>query len=87
MSPRISQRQARRLRKQVEQLTAILRGQRNLWARDYPSGTQIDTVTVRSEEWHIVMTARTLGHACVVVPGDDSTLRVYALPNPEIPVL
>lgn len=77
---KISQREARRLRKRVQELEEqdIKRG--NAWVREFPGGVNIDTLTVSETEWHIVHTARLLSHACVLVDGDNSKLRVYALP-------
>lgn len=77
---RISQREARRLRKRVDELERILSAQRYSWAAEWPSGVQLDSVQVQNNEWHIVTTARKLGHAVVVVPDKENWLRVYGCP-------
>ena len=75
----ISQREARRLRKRVAELEQADAGRRNRWAADYPGGVNIDTIAVTETEWHVVQTARLLGHAVVVMCGDCPQLRVYGL--------
>lgn len=79
----ISQREARRLLKRVEALETERRVQRRSWATEYPGGTHIDTIEVQNNEWHIVSTARKLGHAVVVVPDKENFLRVYGLRLPS----
>lgn len=75
----ISQREARRLKKRVAELEAQENTRRSSWAREYPGGVCIDTITATTETWHIVNTARKLGHAVVVVPIPDFKLHVYGL--------
>ena len=75
----ISQREARRLRKRVAELEARETGRNRRWATDYPGGVCIATFNVSSPGWHIVRTAKVLGHAVVVVPGDENALRLYAI--------
>jgi ribonucleotide reductase alpha subunit len=75
----ISQREARRLKKRVEALEQRERVRNRAWASEYPGGVNIDTIEVKSVEWHIVTTARRLGHACVVVPDKEGWLRVYGI--------
>lgn len=78
---KISQREARRLRKRVADLERADSARRERWTQNYPGGTNIDTLTVSEVEWFIVRTARMLGHACVVIPGNMPQLLVYALPQ------
>lgn len=81
---KISQREARNLRKRVAELEQILDRQRSIWASEWPKGIHIDNVEVKSEEWHIVNTARKLGHAVVAVPIEGSfKLRMYGCPLPK----
>ena len=75
----ISQREARRLKKRVEELEHQEYVRRRAWATEYPGGTLLDTIAVQNAEWHIVNTARKLGHAVVVVPDKEDYLRVYGL--------
>ena len=77
---KISQREARRLRKRVSELERIDAGRKARWSSDYPGGTNIDTLHVSETEWFIVRTAKALGHAVVVVPGNKPELRVYGIP-------
>jgi hypothetical protein len=79
MSANISQREARRLKKRVEVLERADIARNGAWTRDYPGGVHLNTITVNDTEWHIIVTARKLGHACVVVPVDGSRINVYAL--------
>lgn len=82
----ISQREAQRLKKRVEVLEEELSKQRRHWCSEWPGGVHVDTVDVKSEEYHIAKTARKLGHAVVVVPQwNDGKGRflVYALSLPS----
>lgn len=79
----ISQREARRLRKRVEELEKILVSQRSCWVADYPRGTNILTMTDCHRDFLIgIRVARRLGHA-VVVTETETGLRFYALPHPK----
>lgn len=80
---KISQLEARRLKKRVAELELTLNIMNNRWAAEWPSGCHIDTIDVSSEEWSIVSTARKLKHACVVVPGDKPQLKIYGCPLPK----
>lgn len=80
---KISQREARSLKKRVAELEAVLQRQRAAYATQWPGGTHVDTMTVKSEEFHIVHTARKLGHAVVLVPSEYPKLHVYACPLPK----
>lgn len=76
---KISQREARRLRKRVAKLEREKMLNASAWCREYIGGVNIDTITVHSTDWAIISTARKLGHAVVVLPGDNSSLLVYAV--------
>lgn len=82
-SKRISQREARRLRKQVEALRGIIRRQRLAWSQEYVRGVQICSI----ESHHfidVIRTARKLKHAVVAVPDDTGGyIRMVALPHPS----
>jgi hypothetical protein len=80
---RISQREARSLKKRVTELEAQLSKQHNQWTHEWPGSAHIDTMTVKSEEWHIATTARKLGHAVVIVPAEHPKLKVYGCPLPK----
>ena len=85
---RISQREARRLQKRVQELERAALLQRRAWSQEYILGSEIGR-TSWSENDAIpvaVRTARKLGHA-VVVTGDQSGLiRFIALPHPDVKV-
>ena len=81
----ISQREARRLKKQVEALQRQIKGQRERWTGDY-IGVEIGRV-----EWEpldaipvALRTARKLGHAVVAIgSADNGHVRFVALPHPS----
>jgi len=64
---KISQREARRLRKRVQELEKLQADQRNRWAADYPGGITLGTIS-RSKDWLTgrIDAARMLGHPVVV---------------------
>lgn len=80
---KISQREARRLRKRVEELERVLADQRISWARDFPGGTNIGSVDSVSATAGKVGVARKLAHAVVAV-NDGDKLMLYALPLPAV---
>lgn len=85
MSTKISQVEARRLRREVEQLKRERDEQRRRWCRSYPGGTNIAQLTYASGKEFIpavVENSIRLQHA-VVVTVDGGTLSFYALPLPE----
>jgi hypothetical protein len=82
---KISQREARALKRRVAQLENDFKRQRESWIAEWPGGVHIDNITVQHAEWHIAKTARRLGHAVVVVPGDQPQLKVYACPLLKTP--
>lgn len=81
--PKISQLEARRLKKRVAELESILEKQKAHWSHQWPGGVHIGTVTVQPYEWHIADTARRLGHAVVVVPAEFPKLHIYGCPLPK----
>jgi hypothetical protein len=81
----ISQREARRLKKRVDQLEGVLRSQRASWGHVYPGGVNIATVTFAPEHTILtaIRTARKLDHAVVVVESGD-VVYFYALPHYKV---
>jgi len=75
---KISQREARALRKRVAELETEIGRQRNAWSAEWPRGIDIARIAYH-ETAVIVHVARKLGHA-VVVTTDGDTLRFFALP-------
>jgi hypothetical protein len=78
---RISQREARRLQKRVQELERERQEQRSAWSKDYPGGVNIDTLDLKEmpSELAAIHTARLLGHAVVAVDHGTSVF-LYALP-------
>lgn len=83
---KISQTEARRLKRRVAQLESVLEEQARRWAATYIGGVTIATQTYNDSRDFlpaVVHNSRQLGHAVVVVC-DDSTLRYVALPHPKV---
>jgi hypothetical protein len=79
----ISQAEARRLKKRVEELEDRDRRRNNAFVRDYPGGVHLATITYGDPTEHIptvVRTSRKLGHAVVLVD-DGHVVRLYAVKN------
>ena len=81
MSKKISQREARSLRKRVAELEKANEQNANAWAREYIGGVNVATVIVTDVSHAICRTARKLGHALVVVPSDNGKceLSIFAV--------
>jgi excisionase family DNA binding protein len=65
---KISQREAKRLQKRVDELEAILRKQRNAFVTDWPSSIVVARITPDPVTMAQIQTARKLDHAVVAVP-------------------
>lgn len=76
MSKKISQREARKLRKRVAELEKINEQNASAWAREYIGGVNITTVPTSDVHHAICRTARKLGHALVAVPSDNGKLEL-----------
>ena len=84
----ISQREARQLKRRVEQLERMIEGERRSYARTYPGATHLGHVFWESAN-HVasaVYTAQRLGHAVVAVADGTYKFNLYALPHPKVPV-
>lgn len=84
---KISQREARRLRRRVEELEAVERRRRYTYVKDYPGGVNIAQLAYGSERDFlpaVVINSRKLGHAVIVI-NDGATLLFYALPHKDLP--
>lgn len=80
---RVSQREARRLRKRVAELEQEESRRRRAWASDYPGGVQITSTKWESAGSTVptaISTARKLGHAVVAITESDGLVRFLALP-------
>jgi hypothetical protein len=69
---KISQREARRLRRRVEQLERNEESRNNRWSGDYVGGVHLWNATVPETVFAAIKVARALGHAVVAV-NDDTT--------------
>ena len=76
---KISQREARRLRRRVAELEKQERERRWAWAKEWPTGTDIGRVKLSADSKLLgsILTARKLNHA--VVAAADSEGEVYFL--------
>lgn len=82
---KISQREARRLKRLVERLQDELRRQRYTWAEEFPGGTKIAQLVCQSQfVMGSISAARELHHAVVCTVDESGLLRFYALPLPEV---
>ena len=76
---KISQREANRLRKRVEELERERRRLMNAWAGDWaPWWTHVGDISLSGIESAKIVTARRLGHSLVCVPKSDGNMAVYA---------
>ncbi len=76
---RISQREARRLKKRVEELELRDRARARHWSSEYPGGAHIDTLTVAGVEYVAIKTAWMLGYAVIVKPSRTNEVQVFAV--------
>ena len=85
----ISQREAKRLKRRVQELEAMLRNQRNIALQQY-HGEHLGDVKVADWAYQRVSTAAWLGHTVVAVPlksdGTGDSFKLMALPHPQVPV-
>lgn len=84
---RISQREARRLRKRVAELEQQERARRNAWSGDWFCGVNIATVTPDPVTLSALKTARLLKHAVVCITDMSDHVRFQALPLADKVVL
>jgi hypothetical protein len=80
----ISQREARRLKKQVTLLKSELNRQRNAWIRDWPNGVNIASLDIPTDSYTAIHTARKLSHAVVVTTDRANCINFYALKLAEV---
>lgn len=87
MSKKISQLEARRLKKRVQELERREESRFALWGSDYPYGTQICALALdpKGVVSTAIKTARRLGNAIVVTVADDGTVYFFALSGPRTP--
>ncbi len=78
MAKKISQREARQLRKLVAELERKIYDIKHPWGNDYPGGAHIATLTGTAELLTAVSTANRLGHP-VVVSKRNGELHFYGV--------
>lgn len=71
MSKKISQREARALRKRVAELENRNEQNASAWAREYIGGVNVATVVVSDVSHAICRTTRKLGQALIAVPTEN----------------
>jgi hypothetical protein len=76
---KISQREARRLRKRVQELERQEEVRRRTWSREYPGGTNFHSFDLDDVSTATVATAQALGHA-IVCTISGRRLMFFALP-------
>lgn len=79
----ISQREARRLRKRVEELENAEDVRRRRWGLDWPDGIEITRMKYETGDAPVataIYTARKLRHAVVAVTDGTGLIRFVALP-------
>jgi hypothetical protein len=80
-SNRISQAEARRMRRELDALKQRDRDRNKAWVIDYPGGAHLVTISYASEADQVpttIRTARKLGHAVVAVD-DGARIRFYGM--------
>lgn len=77
---RISQREARRLRKRLGELERAELQRRNAWANGWPGGVHLGATLPSDELRGAIKTARKLRHAVVATVTDNGMVQFYALP-------
>ncbi len=81
---RISQREARRLRRELTELRQQIDHERNTWRSDWPNATHLRAFEAPPLVYEAVRVARELGHAVIVIPyRDEPGLRLWAVRLPE----
>lgn len=83
MTTKISQREARQLRKRVEELESSLRRQRYVWGGDFRGGVHLGDITFQVDACIVAqaLAARKLGHAVVLTVRNLKEVSLYALPD------
>lgn len=85
---KISQREASRLRRRVEELERRELHRRRAWSQDFFGGVEISRIsyTESSDALPLALrVARKLSHAVVAVGDDSGTVRFIALPLADVP--
>jgi len=69
---KISQREAQRLKKRVQELETLHAGQRKRWGSENPGGVELGYVKL-SRDWFMgrIEAARLLGHAIIITESEN----------------
>lgn len=80
----ISQNEAHALAKRVQLLESERFAQRRAWARDYPGGVHLGSLS-RERDWFSgsLEAAQKLSHAIVATVDEHGKINFYALPLPK----
>ena len=84
---RISQAEARRLRKRVEELEEHERRRRSRWSSAWPGGVHLWTLDLGVQPNEAVRVSLALGHACVLKAGtgsDAGKALLYAITHEDM---
>ena len=76
---KITQREARRLKKRVAELEQIQAGQRSSWTRQYPGGVHLVNINVEGDSKGRLEGAQMLSHP-LVAKLEGYVVRIYAIP-------
>ena len=78
----ISQREARRLKKRVEDLERAERARFDRWGGDYPGGVHLGSWTTEKDWFYgSLQTAQKLSHVLVAKIRESGEIRFYAVPK------
>ena len=78
MSSQISQREARRLRKRVNELERREADRVRVWSSDWPGGVHLFGVTLQSDQIACLRTAQKLGHYLIAKIDGTGSTQFYA---------
>lgn len=78
MNKKISQLEARRLKRRVDELEANERRRNNAWSGDFPGGVHVYTLTIGDALRQTIRVSRQLGHAVVVTLSSDGSAQFHA---------
>lgn len=84
-SSKISQREARRLKKRVAMLEAAEKARRSRWAADWPGGQHVMS-RIDTTDANVINLCRKLGHAVVVNTNGSNEIYYHAIPTAKEPI-
>jgi len=78
VAKKISQAEARALKRKVAELEQVLKTQRDAWLREWPNGIHLDSIQVSDALYGKLHVARKLKHAVVVTLINRNFVEFYA---------